>query len=142
MFSEMIKKVRHQNKDTQQQMADKLGVSQRTVASWESGDRMPTYETLLQIAKLYQVSTDYLLGRDFYKHNVTLPSGQTVTILSTEKEPPTDGERTFLEQAMRRALNKNLVTSFPDVDPDQLRAFDEYVRQVVRSELHGRDGDS
>lgn len=142
MFSEIIKKVRHKNKETQQQMADRLGVSQRTVASWESGDRMPTYETLLLIANLYKVSTDYLLGRDFYKHHVTLPSGQLITILSTEKEPPTDVERALLEQAMNSALNEKLATGFPDIDPDQLRAFDAYIRQVVRSELNGRDGDS
>ena len=142
MFSVNIKKLRRQNRETQQRMADRLGVSQRTVASWEGGDRMPTYETLLQIANLYQVSTDYLLGREFYQHQVTLPSGKSVTILSTEERPPAGEERALLEQTMFSALDEDLAASFPGFDPDQLRAFDAYVRRVVRSVLGARDGDS
>lgn len=146
MFSEVIKKIRLKNMETQQMMAEKLGLSQRTVASWESGVRMPTYETLLHIADLYQVSTDYLLGRskhpDFYRHQFELPSGQHVTILSTQREPPTEDEQEILVQAMQSALQASKTTSFSDVDPDQLQAFDTYIRQVVRAELHERDEDS
>jgi transcriptional regulator with XRE-family HTH domain len=133
MFSKIIKTVRCQRKETQQMMADKLGVSQRTVASWESGTRMPSYETLLQIANLYQVSTDYLLGRDLFQHHVMMPSGKIVTILTTETEPPTDEELGLLGHSVQTTLNENLVTVFPDADQDQLQAFDAYIRQVVRS---------
>lgn len=146
MYSEIIKKVRLENHETQQRMADKLGVSQRTVASWESGDRMPTYEMLLHISDMYKVSTDYLLGRtknpDFYRHNIILPSGQRITILSTEKEPPTREQQEQLQEAIQSALHadRDETNDFP-VDPDQLRAFDTYIRRVVRAELDERGED-
>lgn len=144
MFSKIIKKVRLEHKETQQLMAEKLGVSQRTIASWESGDRLPTFEMLLQISDCYEISTDYLLGRskhhDFYRHNITLPSGQQITILSSEREEPTSDEKEQIQQAMQNALQSehSTLTGFP-VDPNQRQAFDAYIRQVVRAELDERD---
>lgn len=146
MYLNIIKKVRLAHKETQQMMAEKLGVSQRTIASWESGDRMPTFEMLLQISERYEVSTDYLLGRtkhpDFYRHNITLPSGQKITILSSEKDEPTSEEKEQLQQAIQGTLQEDhdTPTTFP-VDPNQLQAFDAYIRQVVRAELDERDED-
>lgn len=44
--------------------AQMLGVSQPTLSSWESGRKSPTLENLERMAELYNVTTDYLLGRD------------------------------------------------------------------------------
>lgn len=52
--------------------ADKLGVSQPTLSSWEAGRKSPTLDNLEKMAKLYNVSTDYLLGRAEQRHT-TLP---------------------------------------------------------------------
>ena len=43
--------------------AQLLGVSQPTLSSWESGRKSPTIENLEKMADLYDVTTDYLLGR-------------------------------------------------------------------------------
>lgn len=43
--------------------AQKLGVSQPTLSSWEAGRKSPTVENLEKMAELYGVTTDYLLGR-------------------------------------------------------------------------------
>ena len=42
--------------------AKKLGVSQPTVSSWESGRKSPPLEQLIAMSELYGVSIDYLLG--------------------------------------------------------------------------------
>lgn len=42
--------------------AEKLGVSQPALSSWESGRKSPTLENPEKMAELYEVSTDYLLG--------------------------------------------------------------------------------
>ncbi len=39
-----------------------LSVDQRTISNWETGIREPDYEMLVKIAKLFDVTTDYLLG--------------------------------------------------------------------------------
>lgn len=62
MFKSIIKQVRLSHDETQERMAERLDVSQRTVASWESGDRMPSIDILIQIAKTYRISTDMMLG--------------------------------------------------------------------------------
>lgn len=46
---------------TQVDVAERLGVRQQAIASWESGTKNPEVPRLHQIAKLYGVSTDWLL---------------------------------------------------------------------------------
>jgi len=42
--------------------AEKLGVSQPTLSSWESGRKSPTIDSILKMCQLYNVSADFLLG--------------------------------------------------------------------------------
>lgn len=47
---------------TQVQLAEKLNISKQTVSNWENENIQPSIEMLVRIAKLFHVSTDYLLG--------------------------------------------------------------------------------
>lgn len=64
MFNRIFKALREQHRLTQQELADKLKTSQRTIAYYESGERHPDFNKLLVIAEMFGVSTDYLLGKD------------------------------------------------------------------------------
>ena len=59
-FSDKIKVTREHLGFTQQQLADKTGVSKRTIASYESGGAMARSSTILKLAKALQVSSRYL----------------------------------------------------------------------------------
>lgn len=48
---------------TQQNVAEKLGVTSASISSWESGARRPDFDMLYNLGKLYNVSFDYLFGR-------------------------------------------------------------------------------
>jgi len=48
---------------TQQELADKIGVSRGTIGMYEIGKRDPDTETLIKIANVFNVTTDQLLGR-------------------------------------------------------------------------------
>ena len=48
----------------QVQLAEKLKISKQTVSNWENENIQPSIEMLIRIAKLFHVSTDYLLGLD------------------------------------------------------------------------------
>ena len=61
MFSERLKKLRKENKLTQNDIADIFNVSFTTVSSWELDKSRPSYETLVELAKYFNVTTDYLL---------------------------------------------------------------------------------
>lgn len=57
-----LKELREENKLLQKQLAVELGVSQVTIARWESGNREPSIDMLIKIAKFFSVSIDYLVG--------------------------------------------------------------------------------
>ena len=61
-FAEQLSLALGRDKDlTQQQVADMLFVNRRTYAAYENGVNSMTPETLIKIAKLHNVSVDYLL---------------------------------------------------------------------------------
>jgi len=67
MFRIRLKQLREGNGDSQYTFADKFGISQSTIGNWEAGKREPNFETLLNLADYFNVSTDYLLGRETQK---------------------------------------------------------------------------
>ena len=44
------------------QLADELKTTNSSICDWETGRAEPNIETLINIAKLFEVSVDYLLG--------------------------------------------------------------------------------
>ena len=74
-FGNTLKTLRLQNNLTQAQLAQKLGVTKSVVSAYENSLRMPSYDILISISKVFKVTTDYLLGLE-HKHEVDL-SGLT-----------------------------------------------------------------
>ena len=54
-IGEFLKELRKEKGITQEQLADKLFVSRRTVSRWETGSNMPDIDVLVELAELYQV---------------------------------------------------------------------------------------
>ncbi|QTL99139.1 helix-turn-helix domain-containing protein [Iocasia frigidifontis] len=61
-LGEKLKKLRIENKMTQEDLAKKIGVSRGTVAGYETQDKNPKYKTLKKIASVLNCSIDYLLN--------------------------------------------------------------------------------
>lgn len=61
-FGNTLKTLRLKEKMTQAQLAQKLGVTKSVISAYETGLRLPSYDILIHISKIYKVSTDYLLG--------------------------------------------------------------------------------
>lgn len=61
-IAERIKKLRVENGDTQQTVADYLNVKQNTYSQYETGQRQLPLEALKQLARFFDVSSDYILG--------------------------------------------------------------------------------
>lgn len=57
-----LKKLREQERLSQESLALKLNVSQSTISAYETGERTPDLETFIKIADLFNVSLDYLCG--------------------------------------------------------------------------------
>ena len=61
-MGEKLKSLRIEKKLTQKQVADRIGLAISAVSSYESGTRSPSYDVLAKLARIFHVSTDYLLG--------------------------------------------------------------------------------
>lgn len=62
MIPDRIKELREKNNYTQSSLAKKLNVTRSSVNAWEMGISMPSTALIVELAKLFHVSTDYLLG--------------------------------------------------------------------------------
>ena len=63
-FGSVLKRLRIQEGLTQQQLADKLGITKSVISYYELQERYPSPEVLMKLAMVFHVSTDYLLGMD------------------------------------------------------------------------------
>lgn len=64
MLNENIKRLRMARGLNQVEFAKVMGVSKQCVSNWENDNVMPSIEMLIKIADFFNVTTDYILGRD------------------------------------------------------------------------------
>lgn len=62
---------------SQEELAEKLNVSRQAVSRWEMGTAMPDAANILQLSKLFHVTTDYLLNEE-YESDADLPQVRAV----------------------------------------------------------------
>lgn len=58
-----LKELREAKGYLQKYVADKIGVKSNTLSGYENGTRSPDPEMIVKLAELYNVTTDYLLGK-------------------------------------------------------------------------------
>ena len=68
-LSDKIIGLRKSNGMSQEDLAEKLDVSRQAISRWESGTAMPDANNILQLSKLFGVTTDYLLNDDYQSDN-------------------------------------------------------------------------
>lgn len=68
-FSKNLQELRTSRGLSQEQLADKIGVSRQAIGAWESGKTMPEIDKVAQICKVFEVSADELLGELISKEN-------------------------------------------------------------------------
>lgn len=77
---QFLKELRKQNNMTQEQLGEKIGVTNKTVSRWETGEYMPPIENLKLLSDIYQVSINEILAgerleqekyRDAAEDNIT-----------------------------------------------------------------------
>lgn len=60
-FGLILKSLRIRDDMSQAQLAQKLGLTKSVISAYETGTRQPSYDVLIHIAGIFDVSTDYLL---------------------------------------------------------------------------------
>lgn len=78
-----IKELRLQFGITQKELAKKLNIAQNTLSTWETGKFEPDISALNKLGEIFNVSTDYLLGRDV----VSTPADDSISPLHQSPKP-------------------------------------------------------
>ena len=68
-LSDKITKLRKANGWAQEELAEQLNVSRQAISRWENGTALPDANNILQLSKLFNVTTDYLLNEDYSSDN-------------------------------------------------------------------------
>lgn len=79
-FSQIFKQLRLEKGLTQQELADKLGITKSAVSMYERGDRRPNFEIAEAITDFFHVDMNYLIGTT---DKISKPAGD-------ETDPATD----------------------------------------------------
>ena len=61
ILGERLKILRTAKKMSQKELAERIGIAKSVISFYESGDRLPSYDVLIKIARIFNVTTDYLL---------------------------------------------------------------------------------
>ena len=62
MIADTIKNLRQQSGLTQSDLAKRLNITRSSVNAWEMGISIPSTQYVVELAELFKVSTDYILG--------------------------------------------------------------------------------
>ena len=60
-FDEKLQMLRKKQNITQEELAEKLNVSRQAVSKWEAGQTMPEVDKIIELARMYDISLDYIL---------------------------------------------------------------------------------
>ena len=61
-FGERLRDLRTNRKMSQKDLAVRISIAKSAISFYESDERFPSYEMLIKIARIFNVTTDYLLG--------------------------------------------------------------------------------
>ena len=94
LLNTRLKELRKENGITQSELAKSLNVSRSSIAMYENGERIPSYETLEVISDFFNVSILYLLGKEsvdysneeLFKINEKLSDNQKGLLLAIAKQ--------------------------------------------------------
>lgn len=62
LLSERIKLLRESNGLTQSELAKQLGLTRSSINAWEMGLSIPSTQYIVELSKLFNVSSDFILG--------------------------------------------------------------------------------
>lgn len=101
---------------SQEELANILGVSQQTISKYENGSREAGYDMLSKMAKLFNVSIDYLLGL------TSFPCTKEIEQLTKDEKKLIDTYRTLdsdeKQVVLGKAIDLKLNSAYPNKKKD------------------------
>ncbi|WP_309122392.1 helix-turn-helix transcriptional regulator [Paenibacillus sp.] len=127
LFGVRLRELRKKNGLSMAEFGRRIGIAKSTVAGYEGGEREPSLDTVAAIARLFDVTSDYLLGLTDRPHPLSVEPGLAAasrmettgkTALHWNGEPLTDEELELvlglLKNAQATKYGRNDAPSVPN----------------------------
>jgi len=124
-FTIRLKELRKNKGLTQKDAAKLLGIGQTTIANYENGTRVPDLSKVSEIADLFKVSVDFLLGREGYALKVQEKK--------PEEEKPDYSYEEYMKSLLdgdKKAVRKILLSFLKKGVPSRV-IYEDYIRRSL-----------
>lgn len=116
IFAERLRKARESKNLTQTELAEEMGYKNyTTISKWESGSSLPRGKELKMLSKLFDLSTDYLLGMD-----LVLAQSNLLNIYNQLDQPRQEYVYSVAEEQLEV---QNNILKFPDMVEEETRSI-------------------
>ena len=105
ILADKIIENRKKNGWSQEELADKLGVSRQSVSKWESMQAVPDMKKIIQLSEIFGVSTDYLLRDDIEEAEKPESTPVESGLEETARQVSMEEASAFLEHNEKAAKN-------------------------------------
>lgn len=105
-----IKELRQERNLSLRDLASELNIAYSSLGKYERGDQQPSFETLIKIADYFNVTTDYLIGRD---------EGKTVDLQTLYEEIGLSEDSIALLKSLVKCNQENTFPSLLKANPLQ-----------------------
>lgn len=107
MFSQRFKELRKKIRMTQVEIAEVLHTSAQNISRWENGESEPNIDMILDITKLFKVSSDYLFGKDINSESIILSD-----IFRYVKNMPKDRQIESIKNMCKKSMDAMFASIF------------------------------
>ena len=114
-FKDVLKKLRKQRGLSQARLADELNVSPGLIGMYETGKRKPSFEQLEELADYFNVSIDYLTGKD----------ERSLYYLTPEQAQ-------FAQEMFEKPGQRTLFDMTKNATPEQMEAIKDIIKSVMK----------
>ena len=112
-FSEKLMDLRRKSGLSQEQLADRLGVTRQSVSKWESGTAMPELVKLISLSELFGVSGDYLV-KDWMEEPEDTSGGDDLSVQQAVRlEKKVDELTNYVKGRVYRFDSKTRIFGLP-----------------------------
>jgi transcriptional regulator with XRE-family HTH domain len=111
-FSDKVKQLRTEKDWSQEDLAEKVGVSQKQISAYENGVSFPSQEILIKITEIFDVSLDYLVLESAGQSNSTTIKDRELLRYFQKVDNFSDDERRVVKEILNLVVVKNKAKSF------------------------------